>query len=284
MKRYALALLSGVAIGLMAVATTTVTRKLPDDDMLAIVRGTVVEHAMQQLDYDIASVRSGEAAVPHVFLASLPADLDQVPVPSVRKDMFVTMVLPLVLRANAEIAAERERLLEIKAHADAGQNLGPDERLWLSMISERYDTTDMAALVRRVDVVPPSLALAQAAEESGWGTSRFAVAGNALFGQRGDGLLARGDDDTKVRSYSNLSDAVRSYALNLNTHRAYKTFRDARAAARAKGEAIDGYHLAQTLGRYSELGANYVQNLRRIMRMNRFTELDKARLGDSPST
>src|SRR3569832_313177 len=148
MKRYAIALLLGVADGLTADAVTTVKRKLPDEDMLAIVRATLVEHAMQQLDYDIASVRAGDAAVPHVFLASLPADLDQVPVPSVRKDMFVTMVLPLVLRANAEIAAERERLMEIKAHAEGGQGLGPDERLWLSMISERYDTNDIEELVR----------------------------------------------------------------------------------------------------------------------------------------
>ena len=234
------------------------------------------------LDYDIEQVRLGARAVPHVFHAALPAELVDMRHAPERKDRFLMLVLPHVLKANEEIAAERARLLRIRTPMSA------EDRVWLSWIADRYGTEDPAELARRIDVIPPSLALAQAAEESGWGTSRFAHEGNALFGQRtvaeemGLVPLARtAAEGVRVRAYDSLGAAVRSYARNLNTHPAYAEFRRARAEARAKGTAPSGHSLAETLVRYSERGEAYVSSLRAIIRMNRLEGFDTARLGGS---
>jgi len=282
-------LVGGIASVATALSMLPLPMPLQREDIAAIVRGDFSRHAMSELAYDIKRVRAGEHDVPNVFLASLPADLADVRAPAQRKDMFLAMVLPLVLRENDEIAANRARLMEIIARADKNVKLPADDRLWLAAMAERYDTDagDLDALSRRMDIVPPSLALAQAAEESGWGTSRFANEGNALFGQRtytaADGLVPTGsgtDADFSVRAYSDLGEAVRSYIHNLNTHPAYAQFRTERAKMRAKNEPLTGQALAGTLVRYSERGADYVKTLQSLIRANRLNDFDKARLTD----
>jgi Bax protein len=204
-----------------------------------------------------------------------------------RKDMFVAMILPLVLRENEEIAANRARLLDISARISEDVKLPADDRLWLAAMAERYDTepANVAELARRLDIIPPSLALAQAAEESGWGTSRFANEGNALFGQRtysaAEGMApqSRATDETfRVRAYRDLGGAVRSYIHNLNTHPAYAQFRKERAKKRAADQSVSGHAMAETLTRYSERGTDYVKTLQSLMRANRLADFDKARL------
>ncbi len=140
-------------------------------------------------------------------------------------------------------------------------------------------------LKRRVNVVPPSLALAQAAVESGWGTSRFAMKGNALFGQRiwrvDAGMTPLDvDADTafRVRSFPSLAASVAAYVHNLNTHRAYGEFRGLRATAGKDAQVPGGNVLATTLTKYSERGADYVADLLRIIRSNRLTQFDNATL------
>ena len=151
------------------------------------------------------------------------------------------------------------------------------------------DSLDFDALLKRVDIVPPSLAIAQAAEESGWGTSRFAREGNALFGQRAYKASKKGivpkerPDGTnfRVRAFDHLIDGVKAYVHNLNSHFAYEDFRDLRATLRAETGHIDGYALAGSLLRYSERGEDYINTIRVIMRVNSLQVFDSAKLGRS---
>ena len=142
-----------------------------------------------------------------------------------------------------------------------------------------------------VDIIPPSLAIAQSAEESGWGTSRFAREGNALFGQKtwkkGKGIVPKKraiGKKYKVRSFEHLIDGVHSYARNLNGHFAYKIFRAKRANLRKNGLRIDWLSLADTLFSYSERGDDYIQTIKRIIVENRLAVFDYARLRNSSAT
>ena len=144
-----------------------------------------------------------------------------------------------------------------------------------------------AGLLDRMDIIPPSLALAQSAEESGWGTSRFVREGNALFGQRvfsDDRHMAparRDDGKThSIKVFGAIIDSVRGYVDNLNTHRAYTAFRHDRAAMRASGRPVDAMALAGRLTHYSERGAGYIKTIRSIISVNRLRRLDDARLHD----
>ncbi len=249
-----------------------------------------------RLGYSLDSVLSGGADVPRLFVASLPADLSRIRETRQRKRLFFQSILPLVLQANEEIKADRERLLALRRRLQAGDRLGAVDRLWLIVMAERYrvDRGDVEALVKRVDVIPPSLALAQAAEESGWGTSRFVREGNAVFGEwtfsRTGSLIPLKRDSGKahrVKTFDSLLDSVRAYARNLNTHRAYRKFRHARSEFRRLGTPLDGMKLVDGLKSYSERGRKYVKTIRSIIAVNKLRRLDDARLsqsktGDSP--
>lgn len=240
--------------------------------------------------YDLEEIRSERKTVPHLRLAMLPRDLPRIRDVGMRKALFLSLALPLILEANARVEVERQRLLYARDRIAAGHPLPQDLAAWLDRLAARYKTRSdsIDLLLRRVDTVPPSLALAQAAAESGWGTSRFAIKGNALFGQwttaGGRGLvpLERPEGETyKVRSFERLIDSFSAYLLNLNTHRAYRRFRNARAELRAAGKPMDGAELADGLSAYSEKGKEYVELLRGIIRRNRLAPLDSATLGDS---
>lgn len=239
------------------------------------------------MGYTLEGVRHDENQVPQVFMASLPSDLKGIDSIETRKAVFLKTLLPLVLKENERILLERGRVLALRQRHAGGRGLTPREREWLEDLALRYglESLDFDRLLTRVDIIPPSLALAQAAEESGWGTSRFAVEGNAPFGQwtfdAKEGLVPSERDKGKshlVRAYDDLLDGVRAYARNLNTHRAYREFRKMRAETRGKGRELDGYALAGTLKRYSERGAGYVESVRTIMRTNELRSLDRARL------
>lgn len=242
-----------------------------------------------RLGYSLTTVAAGHDDVPRLVLAKLPSDLDRVPENRDRRQIFFQAVLPLVLQINEEIAHDRQRLWKLHFDAGVATPLEAADRAWLDAMADRYDTAkgDIAALLQRVDVVPPSLALAQAAEESGWGTSRFAREGNALFGQwtysGSNGMVpgaAAPSDSHRVRSFASLTEAARAYAFNLNTHRAYAGFRKARAAMRQKGLPLDGLTLTHTLGAYSERKTDYIVTIRSIIQSNGLSRLDDARLRD----
>ncbi len=246
----------------------------------------------EKLGYDLDRVRSGNADVPRLFLASLPGDIRNIREARVRKSLFFKSVLPLILQANEEILRDRRRLWNIRFQLGLDRKPGPADRLWLMVMAERYKVKpgDFDALLKRVDVIPPSLALAQAAEESGWGTSRFVHEGNAVFGQwtfsnTGSLVPSRRDEDKfhRVRAFSSLLDSVRAYAHNLNTHKAYREFRRQRQELRLKGAPLDGLLMVDNLKSYSQRGEKYVDTIRTLIETNNLHRLDDARLRDGKS-
>jgi Bax protein len=249
-----------------------------------------LQAAFASADYDLEEIRNKRTPVPRLRLFMLPSDLPDMTDIGERKTVFLSLALPLILEANAHIAVERRRLRHVIERRTAGQKLAPDLEDWLAGLAKRYkgSVDQLDALLLRVDTVPPSLVLAQAAAESGWGTSRFAIEGNAIFGQwttsGGKGLvpLGRPEGETyKVRSFDRLIDSVNAYLLNLNSHRPYRRFRKIRAELRQAGKPLDGAKLAAGLQHYSETGQEYVDLLRGIIRKNRLSPLDKATLGDA---
>ncbi len=240
---------------------------------------------------DLDAIRAGDGAVPRQVAEELPEDLPVIQDVAARKAAFFSAVLPLVLLVNEEIAAERRRLSEIHAQYLAGAKLSLAEQGWLSRLAAKYrvDGADFATLLLRVDTVSPALTLAQAAEESGWGRSRFAQEGNALFGQRtwvrGGGIVptGRGGNETyEVRAFTTLLESVSAYALNLNTHRSYGDLRALRATMRNGGGDLDAMVLAGALTSYSERGPDYVDSLRAIIRVNGLAGFEKAKLASLP--
>ncbi len=251
----------------------------------------VLDEIFQRMGYDLETLlEEGADDVPRVILANLPSDLGEIREVKLRKALFVRSVLPLILQVNEEILGERRRLWQIWYDRHMSESLRPEDELWLAAMSEKYRSRrgDVAELLQKIDIIPPSLAVAQAAEESGWGTSRFSREGNAIFGQwtfvaSDEGLVPEDRDedaDHRVRSFDNLLESARAYALNLNTHRAYREFRKRRAALRADGAQVEGLKLAVALGRYSERGQEYVKTLRAHIRTNKLHLLDGARLRD----
>jgi Bax protein len=248
-----------------------------------------LERAFRDAGYSLDLVRKFNKPVPRLHLASLPSDLAGMQNAKRRKTVFLTLVLPMILEANTHIAVERRRLLYVSAMVKSGLSVPANLKPWLERLARRYKTDPgrLDILLKRVDVVPVSLAMAQAAIESGWGTSRFATQGNAIFGQwttaGGKGLVpaAREEGKThKVRAFDRLSDSVAAYILNLNTHRAYRGLRALRQEARKKGVRPNSLTLAAGLEPYSEKGMEYVELLRSIIRVNRLAPFDGAILSD----
>ena len=224
-----------------------------------------------------------------------------------KKELFYRSLLPLVLYSNNAIIEERKNLLDI-IERHPGLSIGNEaDVVWILDLGVRYRLIKVAEgeapilpkgkplkdflsnLLNRVDTIPASLALGQGAYESGYGTSRFALAGNSYFGQwtyDGTGMSPKKKRASKgnygVAAYEWPLDSVRSYMLNLNTHRAYSGLRNKRAQLRKQGKAVSGEALAQTLTSYSERGMEYVKSLTGMMRFNSLDAADDARLNDSP--
>lgn len=256
-----------------------------------------VEALWDALGYRPAEIREG-VPVPRRFLAALPEDMAEVQSPDERKSLFIAALLPLVMRVNELILADRERLLALADRHQNGRHLNALERRWLRQLARRYglgavpgvDAIDFATLKRRVDSVPPSLAIAQGAIESGWGSSFFAREGNAVYGQwtwseEHDGIIPRARRDGmshRIRSFEFLIDSVRFYMLNLNRNPVYAELRRTREALRAKGVVPTGEALAHGLLRYSERREAYVDDVRAVIRANRLGEFDRATLAPPP--
>jgi uncharacterized FlgJ-related protein len=217
-----------------------------------------------------------------------------------KKRIFFRSLAPLVLRSNEFILRDRARLEQIRDSWTGPGGLDAEDRQWLAELAVAYGVADdveaavdraaLDELMLRVDIVPVSLALAQCAEESGWGTSRFAAEGNALFGQwswDGQGIKPQqqreGMGDYRIAAFETPLQSVMAYMRNLNTHAAYAGLRARRAELRAKGERMSGWELAKALDKYSERGPAYVESLHGIMRVNQLDPADDAFLGDGPT-
>jgi Bax protein len=223
------------------------------------------------------------AGVPPFIVTRFPEDLDHRIPPEEKKRAFLLSLLPMVLMANQAIEAERLEIESLLKRHDYQGLLAEEERQLLQDMTDYYKLPGnpltnhlaRAILLHRVDVLPPSLVLAQAANESGWGTSRFAREGNNLFGQRtyrtGNGIVPshrREGDTHEVKRFGTLFASVRSYMRNLNTHEAYSELRDMRAKLRLSGKPLSGAQLADGLDAYSTRNKEYIADVRAIIRAN----------------
>ncbi len=259
-----------------------------DAGVVTATSAAAVDRLLTSAGLVVDEVREGGAPVPRLFVAAMPDDIGEIGPAGERKRIFIKLMLPLVLDANEHILADRARLLHLGALVERGRGLDAGQRRWLDGLAtlHRVGAGDLDELVRRVDAIPVSLALAQAALESGWGTSRFAHEGNAVFGQHSwnddDGIVpaARPAGKTHVvKSFDGLNDSVLAYLVNLNRHPAYEPLRERRAALRAEGRPLDGWTLAGGLHGYAE-EPGYVEIVRTVIRQNGLTDFDDARLAD----
>ena len=199
-----------------------------------------------------------------------------------RKKNFITDLLPIIQKANQDILEKRIFFFKIEKKIQ-NNNLNVLEAAILKKLFNefRVKNNDLTELKKRIDIVPISLAIAQAAIESGWGTSRFALEGNAYFGQKVIGVKVNGIRPTdsenpliKVRTFENLDDSVKAYLNNLNTHFAYKNFRKSRNELRSFGKTLEGRVLVNQLKQYSELGNEYIYNVQKIIKKNNLSKFD----------
>ena len=233
------------------------------------------------LGYDLKGVRAGQKVKP-IYLTKLPKDLKNLGNTSKKRELFIKIILPLILDENSKISEDRKKLFQIlrKNFNTVG------ERVWLKRRFKEYkiDDQDLAKLKMRMDIIPVSIAIAQAANESGWGTSRFALEGNALFGQwtwSKKGISPKKKDPNqshKILQFQVLKASVRAYKNNLNTHNAYKEFREVRAQLREENKKIIGLDLTKYLENYASIGEKYVLILEDIIKNNSLTDFDKAEM------
>ena len=235
----------------------------------------------EDLNYDLKAVRAGQKVKP-IYLTKLPKDLNTLGDTKTKRELFIKIVLPLILYENEKIIDDRKRLFKI-----LGKNFNsPGEKVWLNRRFKEYkiEDKDLAELKMRLDIIPVSIAVAQAANETGWGTSRFALEGNALFGQwtwSKKGISPKNKDPNqshKILQFQILKASVRAYKNNLNTHNAYKEFREVRAKLRQSETKITGLALTKYLKNYAAIGEKYTEIIEGIIKHNSLTDFDKANL------
>ena len=232
-------------------------------------------------DYSLKDIRKNKLVKP-ITIDVLPSEIKSIENTKKRKELFIQIILPLILEENKKIKIERKTLFSI-----LNKNINSEEeRNWLRSKFKQYGVTnnDLTTLKIRMDEIPVSLAIAQAAKETGWGTSRFAQQGNALFGQwtyDGKGIKPAGADDDdkhKVMKFKILKASVRAYQRNLNTHKSYKKFRKMRAIQRDVYGSLNSLELADYLDKYAETGIEYTKILKQIIEQNKLTDFDDAKI------
>ena len=242
---------------------------------------STIDQLFKDTDYNLKDVRKNKLVKP-VSLSLLPREIKMIENVQKRKDLFIQIILPLVIKENNNIRLDRKKLFSI---LNKSKNTRI-EKVWLLKKFKQYGVVnkDLSTLKVRMDEVPISMAIAQAAKETGWGTSRFALEGNALFGQwtwSGEGIKPAGADDDsthKIMKFKVLQASVKAYQRNLNTHNSYKEFRSARAELRDRGKKLDSMILSGYLDSYAETGKKYVKILQLIIKQNQLTDFDDAKL------
>ena len=238
------------------------------------------------VQYDLKTVRF-EKKVRPIYFTQFPKDLDEISSVKLKKETFIKIILPLVVAENQKILNDRRKLSEILRKKEKIRI--DKEKLWLNKKLREYKVkkNDPLELFKRMDIIPISIALAQAAKESGWGTSRFALEGNAIFGQwtwTGRGIEPLDTSKTKghkVLRFPILRASVKAYKNNLNTHNGYKEFREKRYSLRKKKKAISGLVLIHTLDNYAETGKEYTKILGQIIEQNSLTDFENVILANT---
>ena len=253
--------------------------ELPEDTVR--LSASTIEQLFKDTNYSLSEVRRTKKVKP-IRLSLLPNEMKSIENSGKRKNLFIKIILPLVLEENNRIIIDRKKLFTI---LNKNKN-SKDEIKWLNQKFKQYGVVnkDLATLKVRMDIVPVSLAIAQAAKETGWGTSRFAIEGNALFGQwtwSGEGIKPAGADTNatyKVMKFNVLKASVRAYQRNLNTHSSYKKFRFIRAQLRDDNKKLDSLKLAEYLDNYAQTGTEYTKVLKQIIQQNQLKDFDEVKL------
>ena len=240
-----------------------------------------IKQLFEDTGYNLQDVRKKKLVKP-VALTLLPQEIKMIENVKKRKEFFIQIVLPLIIQENNNIRLDRKTLFNIINKS----NNTASEKKWLERKYKQYgvNSRDLSVLKIRMDEIPTSLAIAQAAKETGWGTSRFAQEGNALFGQwtwSGEGLKPKKAEEGKghkVMKFNVLQASVRAYQRNLNTHSTYKDFRKARAEFRDLNMPLDSIELSTYLNKYAETGNQYVEVLQKIITQNKLKDFDDAKL------
>lgn len=234
-----------------------------------------------------------EEGIPPLVLQSFPGNPDEIYDLKKKKRTFFMAILPIALLSNEKILLQREQLMQIFEKKDQGKVLSASEEHFIETILKSYNVSGdplntsecRRELLKKVDIIPPALVLAQAASESAYGTSRFSRLANNLFGEwtfiPGAGIVPQERPAGKtyeVRRFQSISASLNSYLNNLNTHRAYKELREKRAYLRSKGLPLKATELADGLFRYSIQGQKYVESIKKIIRHNRLSRLSQTKL------
>ena len=243
---------------------------------------STLEQLFKDTDYSLKKVKKTKLVNIGINLDHLPTEMKNIENTKKRKNLFIQIILPLIIEENTKIKLDRKKLFVI---LNKNNNTKSDIE-WLNKKFKQYGVlkNDLPTLKTRMDEIPVSLAIAQAAKETGWGTSRFAQKGNALFGQwtwSGDGIKPAGAESNsthKVASFKVLKASVKAYLRNLNTHSSYKKFRKERAIQRDNDEKLNSLELVKYLDKYAETGVEYTKVLSKIIKQNSLTEFDDVKI------
>ena len=263
-----------------------VKRKSVDEVILPNLnlKTETVLNLFKDVEYDLGKVRTQKLVKP-IYFTQFPRDLDALQSTKLKKETFIKIVLPLIVAENERIMDDRQKLLSL-----SDKKFTTDlEKQWIrqKLLEYKVKKGDLKKLIVRMDIIPTSIALAQAAKESGWGTSRFALEGNAIFGQwtwSGKGIAPldrESNKNHKILKFPILRASVKAYQNNLNTHKSYSKFRQKRLALRDKNKKIKGLELTETLNNYAQTGTEYTKILNQIIKQNRLMDFEPVRLVNS---
>ena len=248
------------------------------------IKTETVLSLFEDVEYDLKTVRYQKRVKP-IYFTQFPKDLDEIKDTKLKKETFIKIVLPLVVAENDKILDDKIKLKRITSKKMTTDK----EKSWLRLKLREYKVknSDISELNKRMDIIPVSIALAQAAKESGWGTSRFALEGNAIFGQwtwTGQGIepLNKGKNENhKILRFPILRASVKAYKNNLNTHKGYSEFREKRHNIRKRNKSIRGLDLTDTLDKYAQTGKEYTDILEQIIKQNDLSDFEKVQLTNS---
>ncbi len=243
---------------------------------------STIEQLFEDTNYNLKKVKKTKLVNIGNSIDHLPKEMKSIESVKKRKNLFIQIVLPLIIEENTRIRLDRKKLFVILNK----NNNSSSEILWLKEKFKQYGVIEnnLSTLKVRMDEIPVSLAIAQAAKETGWGTSRFAQKGNALFGQwtwSGNGIRPAGADSSskhKVASFKVLKASVKAYQRNLNTHSSYKKFRKERAIQRDNNGKLNSLELVNYLDKYAETGIEYTKVLTKIIKQNSLTDFDDVKI------
>jgi Bax protein len=253
-----------------------------ETDVFELNAATVV-NLFEDLEYNLNKVRNDKKIQP-IYFTRLPKDIDSIKSSKRKKELFLQIVLPLIVTENEKIIRDKEYLMKILAKTKDAK-----EKKWINKKFKEYKISDkdVKKLISRMDIIPVSIALAQAAKESGWGTSRFALEGNAIFGQwtwNGNGIkpLEINEDQTHtILRFPILRASVKAYIANLNTHNGYKDFRKNRLKLRKNNKQLKGLDLIHGLDKYAQTGKQYTLVLEKIIKQNSLDDFENVSVLDN---